>query len=169
MIIVTPCLILWDTQRKTKGFSGKLITKLNKTLRLNQILRAHEAKGKLTGATLMMVSSLLCLMIFPKEVFIISFSVLVICDTAASFAGKIYGKPTKETGKSLIGSQAFAASSIIVSLILGNFYGLELLPLVIASVTAAYFEHCSNVIKIDDNFLVPITFSLAFVISAAII
>jgi dolichol kinase len=169
MVAITPCLIFWDTQRNSKGRNGKLIKKLNKIFHLDRILRPHEASGKLTGATLMMMSGLLCLMIFPKEVFIIAFTVLVVSDTCAYVVGKTYGKPNKTTGKSYVGSQAFAISSIVISLLLGSAYGLELLPLVIASLTAAYFEHCSNVIKIDDNFVVPITYSLAFIISAALL
>ncbi len=169
MIFCTLCLVLWDTQRNSKSKFGALIQHINELLGLDQILKSHEQNGHLTGATLMMISGLLCLLLFPKELFIISFTVLVISDAVANFIGRKYGSPFKATKKSLIGSKAFALSSFIISFILGNVYGMELLPLAIASLTAAYFEHCSNIIKIDDNFIVPITFSLAFVITSAIL
>lgn len=169
MIFATFCLVVWDTQRNSQSKIGALVRKINDSLYLDHILKPHELNGHLTGASLMMISGLLCLILFPKEVFIISFTVLVISDATANFVGRNYGSPLKATSKSLMGSKAFAMSSFIISFILGNIYGLELLPLAIASITAAYFEHCSNVIKIDDNFIVPITFSLAFVISAAVI
>jgi dolichol kinase len=169
MLLSTICIIAWDTNRNKKNWLGAKINTLNKVFKLDTVLKKHEKSGKITGATYMMISGLICLMLFPKEVFIIAFTVLVISDACANLYGKKYGKPNKITGKSLIGSKAFAMSSFIISIVLGKSYGLELAPLMLASLTAAYFEHCSNLLKIDDNFIVPISYSFSYLIFAALL
>ncbi len=169
MLISTVSILVWDTNRNKKSWLGSFIKQLNSYLKIDITLKQHEKTGQMTGATYMMLSGLICLMLFPKEIFIIAFTVLVISDTCANLYGKKYGTPNKITGKSFAGSKAFAISSFVISIILGNAYGLELAPLMLASLTAAYFEHCSNLLKIDDNFIVPISYSSSYLIFAALI
>jgi dolichol kinase len=167
VLFSTTVVLLWDRNRNKKNALGKFIRHINKITHLDKVLKTHEKNG-LTGASLMMVSTLLCMMLFEKEIVIIALTILVVCDTLACLVGIKYGKPCKTTKKSILGSQAFFISSIIVSFPLAHLYDLPLIPLFISVMAATYFEHCSNIIEIDDNFIIPISFCITFVLCSAL-
>lgn len=125
------------------------------------MMREHELKaGKLTGATFVIISALLCVLIFPKNVMIPAFAVLIISDTCAALIGRRYGRH-KLFNKSFEGSGAFAVSAWLVTALFGYvlnapqaFYYAGC----IASVVAAFAEAISWGVNIDDNFTIPISY-----------
>lgn len=125
------------------------------------MMREHEFEnGKLTGATFVIVSALLCVLLFPKVIMIPAFAVLIISDTCAALFGRRFGKH-KFFNKSLEGSLAFVISAWIVSIVTGyilnsptEFYYAAL----VACVAAACAEAVSWGVNIDDNFTIPISY-----------
>ncbi|HEX2983266.1 MAG TPA: dolichol kinase, partial [Ignavibacteriales bacterium] len=83
------------------------------------LLRAHEKderKRNLNGATFVLISAVICVLIFPKIFFITAFSILIISDTSAALIGRKFGR-TKFLSKSLEGTTAFFISACIVVLL----------------------------------------------------
>ena len=61
----------------------------------HSLLREHETTSKkknLTGATYVLISAVICIALFPKIIFVTSFSVLIISDTASALFGRKFGK-----------------------------------------------------------------------------
>jgi len=82
------------------------------------LLRRHEVdeeKKNLNGATYVLLSALISVIIFPKVIFITAFAMLIIGDTMAALIGRKFGKH-KFMAKSLEGTLAFFISSCIVVL-----------------------------------------------------
>jgi dolichol kinase len=81
-----------------------------------KLLRHHEVNGKtktLNGASYVLLSAALCVLIFPKIIVITSFAILIVSDSAAALIGRRFGRH-KFYHKSFEGSSAFLISAIIV-------------------------------------------------------
>lgn len=127
------------------------------------LLRKHEVDYKrknLTGATYVLISALICIIIFPKIIFITAFSVLIISDIMAALIGRRYGKH-KFLAKSLEGTLAFFVSAILVIFLTPKFLGLpeEYLIAVFAVAVGAIAENISFGFA-DDNLSVPLSVGL---------
>lgn len=80
------------------------------------LLRQHETderQKRLNGATFVLLSATISILVFPKIIVITCFSILIICDIAAALIGRRFGK-RKLFGKSLEGSLAFFISGLFV-------------------------------------------------------
>ena len=128
------------------------------------LLREHETTGKkknLTGATYVLISAVICIALFPKIIFVTSFSVLIISDTASALFGRKFGKHKfkKIAGgkKSWEGSIAFVLSAIPVILVTPKIeYRIgEYVLAIVSSVGGAIAELLSFDI-FDDNFAIPL-------------
>jgi dolichol kinase len=128
------------------------------------LLRRHEVdekKKNLNGATYVLISAFLGVLIFPKVIFITAFSILIIGDTMAALIGRKFGKH-KFLFKSLEGTSAFFISSCIVVLFtpkIGYFYEEYIIGFIIAFI-GAIVENISSSF-VDDNFSIP--FSVGFI------
>lgn len=127
------------------------------------VLREHETSGaKLTGASFVAIATCINFLLFKPEIAVTGFLILVISDTLAALIGKgIPSKPFFE--KSLYGSLAFFISALIVMITCGKFYHVGYW-FYIFGVFAVYcvtmLEARPSLFEIDDNFLIPISFSL---------
>ncbi len=126
------------------------------------IMRPHELKNEivLNGATWVMISACLCIIILPKLVVVCGFSILIISDTAAALMGKKYGKHKWFVTKSIEGTASFAATAIIDIIVIGllisaswQYYAVG----IIAAIIGSMVEAVSGVLKIDDNFSIPLS------------
>ncbi len=131
------------------------------------IMRPHELKDELVlnGATWVLISSSLCILLMPKISFICGFVILIISDSAAALIGRKFGKHPWFKNKSIEGSAAFFISAVISSGIIGLFISASwqyYVALAIASLFASFIEAISGALKIDDNISIP--FSVALVI-----
>jgi dolichol kinase len=124
------------------------------------MLREHEkdqSKRNLNGASYVLMSAVICVLIFPKLFFVTAFSILIISDTSAALIGRKFGKH-KFLMKSLEGSLAFWISSMLVVLFSpkSQYILEEYLIGFLAGLVAMFAENLSYGWA-DDNFLIPLT------------
>ena len=136
------------------------------------LLRKHELdneKKNLTGATYVLLSALVCALIFPKVIFVTAFTILIISDTMAALIGRKFGK-IKFLRKSLEGTLSFFISASIVILITPKVAGfpMEYIIGVIAAFVGAIVENISYGIA-DDNLSVPVSVGLTMLVLYLII
>lgn len=124
------------------------------------LLRKHELDEKrknLTGASYVLISALICAIIFPKVIFVTAFTILIISDTMAALIGRKFGKH-RFLRKSFEGTLSFFISASIVVLFtpkIGNF-PLEYLIGIIAAFIGAIVENISYGFA-DDNLSIPLS------------
>jgi dolichol kinase len=119
-----------------------------------------KKKKNLTGATYVLLSALICALIFPKVIFVTAFTILIISDTMAALIGRKFGK-RKFLRKSFEGTLSFFISASIVVLFtpkVGNL-PLEYLIGFIAAFVGAIVENVSYGIA-DDNLTIPLSVGL---------
>ncbi len=123
------------------------------------MLRSHEhdeRKKRLSGATHVLISATLCVLIFPKLITITSFAILIISDSAAALVGRRFGK-RKFLRKSFEGSAAFFCTALIVIAATPK-VSSEAGEYVIAAVAAAFATVIEAMsVGIDDNLSIPIS------------
>jgi len=152
--ILSLLALILDIARYINPKIGKLFYQI-----FGFMLRKHELdhnKKKLNGATYVLLSALLCVIIFPKPIFITAFSILVICDSSAALIGRKFGK-RKFLSKSLEGTLAFFISGIIVIFITPKiaYQPMEYLIGFIGVAFGAIVENiCSGIT--DDNLAIPV-------------
>jgi dolichol kinase len=122
------------------------------------LLRRHETdinKKKLNGASNVLISALLCVILFPKVIAINAFTILIISDTTSALIGRRFGKH-RFLAKSLEGSLAFFISAVLVILVAPKIDKLfmEYIIGVIAAAIGTVVEALP--IKIDDNLTIPL-------------
>ena len=124
------------------------------------LLRKHELdeqKKNLNGATYVLISALVCVILFPKVFFVTAFSILIISDSMAALIGRKFGNH-KFLSKSLEGTLAFFISASIVVLFTPKIEGVvtEYIIGFIAAAVAAIVENMSHG-WMDDNLSVPVS------------
>lgn len=124
------------------------------------MLRDHEkdnSKKNLNGATYVLISAVICILIFPKIFVVTGFAVLIISDSLAALLGRKFGK-TPFLCKSLEGTLAFFLSACIVVLLTPKIEGLKIEYIFgfIAVAVGAIIENISYGWA-DDNLSIPIS------------
>ena len=157
--IVSFVALVIDISRYFSPIAGKLFYSI-----FGFLLREHELdtrKKNLNGATYVLISAVLCVVIFPKILFITAFSILIISDSLAALIGRKYGRH-KFLSKSLEGTLAFFISAIIVILFTPKVEGLflEYLIGIFAAAIGAIVENISFGFA-DDNLSIPISIGLS--------
>lgn len=127
------------------------------------LLRQHELdhkKRNLNGATYVLLSAFICVLIFPKIIVITAFAILIISDSVAALIGRQFGKH-KFLFKSLEGTLAFFVSGIVVVLIAPKveYIIAEYLIGIVAAFVGAIVENVSFGLT-DDNLVIPISIGL---------
>jgi dolichol kinase len=157
--IFTFVALVIDISRFFSPLAGKLFYSI-----FGFLLREHEVdtqKKNLNGATYVLISALICVIIFPKILFLTAFSILIISDSLAALIGRKYGKH-KFLSKSLEGTLAFFISAIIVVLFTPKVEGLfsEYLIGFAAAAIGAIVENISFGFA-DDNLSIPISIGIS--------
>jgi dolichol kinase len=126
------------------------------------LLRSHEQDHtvkRLNGATYVLISATICVLIFPKLITVTSFAILIISDSTAALIGRRYGK-RKFFRKSMEGSTAFFISALVVSFLTPKIfyapieYGIAACGAAVGTVIEAMSIH------VDDNLSIPISISV---------
>ena len=145
IITFTALFILADYFR-TKS---KLIKKLF-IIFFDKMLREHELKGQFTGATWVMISASVTILVFPKYIAIISLIFMSIGDTFAALIGRKFGK-LKIYDKSFEGFLGGLIACLVAA------YCYDPLPFYISgfgALVGMLFETLP--LPLDDNFRIPI-------------
>ncbi len=153
--ILTGVALILDLSRHLSPSVGKVFYKI-----FGFLLRKHEIdsnKKNLNGATYVLISALICVILFPKVLFITAFTILIISDTMAALIGRKFGKH-KFLSKSLEGTLAFFVSASIVVFFTPKMENLpaEYLIGLIAAAVGAIVENISFGFA-DDNLAIPIS------------
>lgn len=147
--------LIIDLGRYLHPETGKIFYKI-----FGFLLREHELdhkKKNLNGATYVLISALISVLIFPKVIFISAFSILIISDSLAALIGRKFGK-RKFLSKSLEGTLTFFISACIVILFtpkVGGFFEEYMIGF-IAAFVGAIVENISFKL-IDDNLSIPLS------------
>ena len=130
----------------------------------DKIMRDHEKQqAKLTGLSYAFIAGSAVFSLAKPVVSVMSFFILAIADGFASIVGKsIKSRPFYQ--KTLAGSITFFCFALLVVLIVGwnfdyrglAFYSYALLAVIFATA----FEARSNLLKLDDNLVVPVIFAV---------
>lgn len=126
------------------------------------LLRRHEqdhSVRRLTGATNILLSAMVCVALFPKIITINAFAILIISDTTSALVGRRFGK-RPFLSKSLEGTLAFFVSAIPVVLIAPKIEGslTEYALWMVGAAAGAITE--ASVQRIDDNISVPLAIGI---------
>ena len=153
--IVAAFALIIDLGRYLHSETGKIFYKI-----FGFLLREHELdhkKKNLNGATYVLISALISVLIFPKVIFISAFSILIISDSAAALIGRKFGK-RKFLSKSLEGTLTFFVSACVVILFTPKVSGFfeEYLIGFIAAFVGAIVENISFKL-VDDNLSIPLS------------
>lgn len=157
--IMTAAALILDLGRYLSPTIGKIFYNF-----FGFLLRQHEVdhkKRNLNGATYVLLSAFICVLIFPKVIVVTAFTVLIISDTMAALIGRRYGKH-KFLFKSLEGTLAFFLSGIVVVLLSPKIeYSFsEYIIGIIATAFGAIIENVSFGLA-DDNLVIPISIGIA--------
>ena len=116
------------------------------------------------SATLLVITSLLIILIFKREIAITAISMVAICDTIAAIYGMKYGKIKLFFNKTLEGSFAFLLSGCFLVSLLNYFINIELdiIFLIICTLIATITESITPTKY--DNITVPLSTALALYI-----
>lgn len=122
------------------------------------LLRRHEQDEKvkrLNGATNVLLSAVLCVVVFPKLVTITAFAILIISDSTSALVGRRFGR-RRFFRKSREGAMAFFVSAIIVVLASPK-AGAGPIEYLLGFVAAAAGAVTESASRIDDNIAVPVS------------
>lgn len=127
------------------------------------LLRKHEIDEKkrtLNGATYVLLSAFICVLVFPKIIVLSAFAVLIISDTMAALVGRRFGKH-KFLFKSLEGTLAFFLSGMLVIFLSPKilYSSTEYLIGIAAVAVGAVVENVSFGLT-DDNLVIPISIGI---------
>jgi dolichol kinase len=147
-----------DRQRQNNPAINNFFTKI-----FSLILRPHELKGdKLCGASWVGIAACVNFLLFKKEIAVTAFAIMVISDGIAAIIGRNFpGRPFFE--KSASGSLAFAISGFVTLISCGVIFDVKTWFYVFglfALFCVTMFESRPSLLKIDDNFTIPIGFSV---------
>ncbi|RZI47456.1 hypothetical protein EDM53_01755 [Rickettsiales endosymbiont of Peranema trichophorum] len=154
-------LVAFDLLKNNTSVVGPKVRVMLQSLYLYSLFRPHEQKH-FSGATYMLLSAVLCLELFEKSIFIMSFLVVIISDTASSIVGMSFGKTKILGNKTYVGTAAFLGCSVMIVLLssfhISNIDAMFIGKGVVAAASATLIELFSKKIGIDDNIAIPVTF-----------
>ena len=123
-----------------------------------KLLRADERENKLNGATFLFLGFSVTVILFEKEVAVISMLILALSDSLAALFGMQFGKK-KGHGKTIHGSIAFFITTFIISSIFNDNTGIN----IIGATLITFAELVSG--KINDNVTIPLVSGLFFTLA----
>ena len=156
--ILTTGIVSLDYMRRTNPKIKEIFAKV-----FGLVLRPHELAGdKLCGASWVGLAACLNFLIFKEEIAVTGFIIMVISDAAAALVGRNFpSKPFFE--KTVSGATAFAVTGFIILVACGLSFHVKFwfyLFGLFALFCVTMFESRPSLLKIDDNFTIPIGFSV---------
>jgi dolichol kinase len=128
------------------------------------MLREHEyEKGRfrINGATWVILSCIICILLFPKLIAIMGMLMLSLADSTAGILGRLFGKKQYAPNRSYLGTAVFFIMGLIVIAVTPKYtYSLNEYLIGFAAVVITTFAEAFN-LHIDDNFTIPFAGSLS--------
>ncbi len=160
MVPIALLMILIDISRLRRwsfwtGFAGRIIS---------PIIRNHEHMGDFTGATYILTTVCLTIALYNKPIAIAALAFIIVGDSLAAVIGRKFGRHKLFSRKSVEGSAACLAGTIIVAAIVP---GLALPVALFGALVAAVVEALP--LGVDDNVSVPILSGLAMTLLGRIL
>lgn len=130
-----------------------------------RMLRSHETGKRyvLNGASWVLISASICVLIFPKLLTVVGFTILIISDIFAALIGRKYGKIPIFINKTLEGTTAFIVSAVLIIVIYGAAFSAPwtfFVSGILVSVLGGIIEAISPILKVDDNLSIPLGIGL---------
>ena len=156
LIPLTILFIIMDVLSKKRNKAQFFIR-----LIFGKMLRRHEVEKEYTlnGASWVLISASIGVLIFPKILFITGFTILILSDISACLFGRKFGK-TPLFDKSWEGTSAFIFVAFLVVSFIGYITNAPWTFFVfgyIASFFGGIVEAASRILKVDDNISIPIS------------
>ena len=130
----------------------------------NRMMRKHELNGALTGASWVMISAFFTILIFPKNIAILSLIFMSVGDTVAGLVGRRIGK-LKIGEKTLEG---FLFGFLVCAIISYNYKLIPFSISIYGSLVGMIFEVLP--LPLDDNLKIPLSSaSIMFLIESHLI
>ncbi|MCH8291102.1 hypothetical protein IH992_08405 [Candidatus Poribacteria bacterium] len=120
---------------------------------LSPMLRSHERRGGVTGATYYFIGSFLCILIFNKNLAIVCLCFLILGDLFAALIGKQWGRTKLIAKKSLEGSLACFVVCALIALM--KYHPVIALAGALAATLVELFPT-----GLDDNLTMPLASGL---------
>jgi dolichol kinase len=145
-----------------------ILSKVNNRFRqiyidlFGDMLRKHEKKKKkiiLNGASWVLISAVIMVIVFPKIIVVTAFTILILSDISAALVGRKYGKH-KLFNKTWEGTAAFIVTAFFVVLAYGIIFSAPISYYIFGfagAIVSGLIEAASKVLKLDDNLTIPIS------------
>lgn len=167
LFIITAATLYLDISRHSSIKISEFVTKF-----FIKIMRADESNGSfaLSGSSFMMLGFFLTALLFPKNLTICSWLILIVSDCLAALVGTKIGK-SLNNGKSVAGSTAFLLSAIFISILVYFYLGFNtsFIIIIISSIATTAIEFYSKDLKVNDNLSIPLTYCFSTAILSYII
>lgn len=160
------CVVMDLLSKKEDSWANKFIYGF-----FGGMLRKHELKKKkliLTGASWVLISAVLTVLIFPKVIAVIAFMILIVSDISAALVGRKWGR-TKLGKKSLEGTLAFMISGLLVVIIVGFLFKADIYFFIagtLGAIVGGIAELYAKQLKLDDNLSIPMGVGITMLIIA---
>ncbi len=151
--LLAPCVLI-AVVVETLRFASPRFATLFRTA-VGFMVRAVEWH-RLTGATYVLVASIISVYLFPKPVAVAALLIMSISDSAASLLGITFGR-TRFLGKSLAGSGAFFTTAVMILWLLRpDAKGAGVLTALVATLAEAVPTLKLGPVELNDNLTVPL-------------
>jgi dolichol kinase len=126
------------------------------------MLREHEYNMRMVrinGASWVVISCIICIIVFPKLIAITGMLMLSLADSTAGLLGRLYGKKQYAPNRSYVGTAAFFIVGVIIVLLSPKYlYTTNEYIIGFAAVAVTTLAEAMN-LPIDDNFTIPVVAS----------
>jgi dolichol kinase len=126
--------------------------------RWGHLMRGDEA-GRLSGASCVMIASVLCVALFPKPVAVTALLFMSVSDALASLVG-MRSKGPRWFGASLAGSSAFFVSATLMALLFLHDQPVAALAGAVVGTIVEALPLRIGKARVDDNITVPLSAGL---------
>lgn len=162
LFLIIAITIVFDTSRHYNPKIKLLVDRF-----FSNVMREAEQSGtfKLSGLSYMLAGLFLSALLFPKDLAIASWLVLIIADPVATLVGMKIGSQ-KFYGKTLEGSCAFLVAAIFISIMTYFFIGFStsFLVIILSCLSTTALEFFAKKINVDDNLLIPLGYGFSTIL-----
>ncbi len=131
---------------------------------ISPIIRQHEFAGDFTGATYILLSIFLTILLFSKPIAVTALAFIMVGDSLAALIGRKFGRHKIFKTKSIEGFLGCLAGTLIVAYFVPELTYYITIP---GAFIAAIVE--SLPLQVDDNLTVPLISGLSMMIIQAVI